>query len=104
MEELAPLYKGQLLKDHQEDRSGMVGSTGTHRCQWQGDVMQPVVAGMHGGHQNQRPQGFGMGGQEYREALPWPRPFLSLSVLSLPSPPQEGPGSSHPYRCVCFFV
>lgn len=64
MEELAPPYKGQLLKGHQEDRSGMVWGTGAHRCQWQGDVMQPVVAGMHRGHHSQRPQGFGMGGQE----------------------------------------
>lgn len=75
---------------------------GTYGCQWQGDAMQPVVAGMQ--PQNQTPQGFGMGGQECRAALPCSRPFPSQSVLSLPPPPQQGPGSSHPYRCVCFFV
>lgn len=102
MEKLIPPYKGQLLKGQQENVCAMVGGPGIHRCQWQADVMEPVVAGMREGHQNQSPQGFWMGGQEFREALPCSRPFPSLSVPS-PPPPQQGPGSSH-HRCVCFFV
>lgn len=96
-------HKSQVLKGHREDGSGMVGGPDTHRCQWLGDVMQPVVAGMRGGHRNRSPQGFWMGGQECKKALPCSRLFPSQSVPSLPTP-QQGPGSSHPYRCVCFFV
>lgn len=58
MEELILLCKGQVLKDHQKDRSGMMRGPGSLRWQWQGGVMQSMVEGMPEGHQNQIPLGF----------------------------------------------
>lgn len=58
MEEIILLCKGQVLKDHQKDRSDMLRGPGSLRCQWQGGVMQSMDAGMPKGHQNQSPLGF----------------------------------------------